>query len=144
MTDNSLARPLTPAQRQAARDLLDELESTCLEVILVPQRTYTNHGGMIRVAASRNCRWYRRFCLAHPSTRRRRKAAPDTAIKRAHTRRTLRRLAAGLWTGTTYDHRLLAEIDHRLERDNAAAADRVEAINAPLPAPDPHWAEAFA
>ena len=64
------------------RNLLDELESSQLEVILVPQRHRTNEGGMIRVAASKNVKWYQDLCARFPSSRRRKNSASDTKIKR--------------------------------------------------------------
>ena len=130
---------LSAHRRAAARHLLDELESHQLHVVLVPQKTFTNHGGMIRVAAERNCDWYRRFCLEHPSSRRRRKAAPDTAIKRAHTLRTLRRLAAGIDDRTGYSRRLLALLD-RVDFSETALPFSAAAPGAP----DNSWREAFA
>jgi hypothetical protein len=86
----------TPIKFQvAAVELLGELESSCLEVVLVPERRRTCEGGMIRVAVSKNATWYQRFCRQYASSRRRRKAAFDTMIKRAHTVRALERFAAG-------------------------------------------------
>lgn len=75
--------------------MLAELESSRLEVILVPLRRPANVGGMARVAASVNAPWYRRFCAAFPSDRIRRKAAFDTRIKRANTVAALNALIAG-------------------------------------------------
>lgn len=75
--------------------LLAELEGHQLQVALVPARREVNAGACVRVAVSRNARWYRDFCGRHPSGRLRRNAAPDTRIKRAHVRRLLARLIAG-------------------------------------------------
>jgi hypothetical protein len=75
--------------------LLAELEGNQLEVALVPSRRPVNVGGCVRVAVSRNARWYRDFCARHPSSRRRLNAAPDTRIKRANVRRLLEALIAG-------------------------------------------------
>lgn len=72
-----------------------ELESNQLVVILVPQKRHTNEGGMIRVAASSNATWYRKFCAANPSARKRRNACPDTKIKRFRTIDALEKMIAG-------------------------------------------------
>lgn len=92
---NVLADPLT----QALEQMLAELEGNRLEVILVPQRRWTNEGGCVRVAVSRNCRWYRAWCLANPSSRRRKNNAPDTRIKRANTVKAIEGLIAGTYQG---------------------------------------------
>lgn len=93
--------------REALSLMLEELESNRLEVMLVPQRRRTNECGMIRVAVSKNAKWYRDFCAQYPSGRFRRNAAPDTRIKRAQTERTLRRLLAGVPARGEYAHRIL-------------------------------------
>ena len=79
----------------AAQSLLDELEASCLEVILIPQRVFTNVGGCVRCAVQKNARWYRDFCAAYPSNRKtpRRRAQVDTLIKRALTIKALRSMA---------------------------------------------------
>jgi hypothetical protein len=97
----------------AAEELLAELESTRLEVALVPQRIRTNEGGMIRVAISKNATWYRRFCAQYLSARKRCNAAPDTLIKRALTVRALTQMAAGKWPETTYVARLAPIVEAR-------------------------------
>jgi len=73
-----------PNFENAVRELLDELESNRLEVGLIPCRRECNVGGMIRVTLSQNAKWYRDFCANYPSTRRRKKSAFDTKIKRAN------------------------------------------------------------
>ncbi|AHF94454.1 hypothetical protein OPIT5_16640 [Opitutaceae bacterium TAV5] len=78
--------------RNAYEYLLAELESSCLEVVLVPQRIRTNEGGMIRVAVSKNATWYRRFCASYASSRRRKNLAFDTKIKRRNVATTLQTL----------------------------------------------------
>lgn len=82
--------------------MLAELESTQLEVALVPCRREVNIGGCIRVAVSRNCDWYRRFCSGHLSSRLRMKAAVDTRIKRRDTVRLLQRLITGAPSKSKY------------------------------------------
>lgn len=97
----------TSPQRGGIQHMLDQLESSTLEVILVPQRRHTNEGGMIRVAANRNCAWYRKFCDSHPSSRGTRRGLPDTRIRRASILSILRRLAAGLPSRSKYASELL-------------------------------------
>lgn len=78
--------------------LLDELESSRLEVCLVPLnpklRNY-NEGGMKRVASNKNAAWYRKFCGSHLSSRVRNHRKLDTKIKRRDILRILARLVAG-------------------------------------------------
>jgi hypothetical protein len=53
---------MTTELHEALTQMFEELDSSCLEVMLVPQRYRTNEGGMIRVALSKNATWYRAFC----------------------------------------------------------------------------------
>ena len=87
--------------------MLNELESSQLVVILVPQKRHTNEGGMIRVAVSKNATWYRRFCAKNLSSRTRRNACPDTCIKRFRTVAALEAMIAGA-PSTYYRDQLLA------------------------------------
>ncbi len=79
-------------------EMLAQLESHRLEVVLVPlnpkMRGY-NEGGMKRVCADKNPRWYSSFCSRHPSSRRRNHRKHDTKIKRASIVRILARLVGG-------------------------------------------------
>lgn len=86
---------MTPDLLSEIEAMLNELESSQLEVMLVPQRTFTNHGGMVRVAVSRNVKWYRDFCGRFPSSRVRKNCAFDTRIKRRDVLRVLRGALAG-------------------------------------------------
>lgn len=85
--------------KRKAQILLDELESSCLEVALIPSgdAECAMRGGMIRAVQSQNAEWYRKFCAAHGSNRkdRYRWSKFKTKIKRQHTRRALRELIAG-------------------------------------------------
>lgn len=101
------------AREFAAAELLDELESSHLEVILVPQRTHTNEGGCVRVAISKNAQWYRRFCSIYSSSRARKNAAFDTKIKRARTVAALRSIASGHAVASVYSVRLMPFVDQR-------------------------------
>ena len=85
---------MTPAS-YGLEMMLAELEGSCLEVVLIPQRRHTNEGGMIRVAASKNALWYRNYCARHLSSRLRSRSLPDTRIKRRATVATLRALING-------------------------------------------------
>ncbi len=75
--------------------MLAELESNLLEVILAPSKRRERDWDMIRVAARRNCNWYRAFCARHSSDRIRRNSLFDTRIKRRSTVRALNQLIAG-------------------------------------------------
>lgn len=114
--------------REAAFELMiAELESSRLEVGLVPERRHTCCGGMVRVALSRNCAWYRRYCADHPSSRKRRNLAPDTRIKRRDTLRLLNRLARGLRCRSKYEEplrRIAATFGRRSALDERIAALR--------------------
>ncbi len=87
--------------------MLGELESFRLVVALVPQRTWTNEGGMVRCVVERNARWYRDFCEAHASSRIRAKSAFDTRIKRRGTVETLKAILNGR-SESKYTSHLLA------------------------------------
>lgn len=102
-------------------EMLNELESSCLEVTLAPERRRTHEMGMIRVVVSRNAPWYRHFCRQYLSTRKRRKALPDTCIKRRETLHALRRMIAGkAWPKSHYVYRLEMIAEQRLRRLTAA------------------------
>lgn len=87
--------------------LLNELESNQLQVCLAPSKRRINEHDCIRVALSKNCRWYRSFCSAHISKRGTRRGKPDTLIRRAHTLAALTRLLSGKPKGTVYEERIL-------------------------------------
>lgn len=96
-------------QQTGLEILLAELESHQLVVELVPQKVFTNHGGMIRVAFSKNATWYRHFCARHLSSRRRNHRLPDTRIKRRAIVRILERMVAGRPTRSKYADELRRE-----------------------------------
>jgi hypothetical protein len=87
--------------------MLAELESNRLEVVLVPSKRAANPWDMIRVCASRNAAWYRKFCAAHSSTRKRSNPHHDTCIRRANTISVLSRLTEGKRTHSKYAEELL-------------------------------------
>jgi hypothetical protein len=76
----------------ALNEMLAELETYRLEVVLVPCRRFVNEGGMIRVAAGKNAKWYSEFCYDHSSSRARVHRLHDTKIKRRNVLRLLNRL----------------------------------------------------
>lgn len=94
MATATLNTTLTDALEQ----MLDELESHQLQVVLVPLnpsgRGY-NEGGMKRVLADQNPKWYRTLCSQHPSSRGIRRGKHDTRIKRANILRALRQMISG-------------------------------------------------
>ena len=92
-------------RQQAARRMLNELESSDLEVCEIPG----SNGGYIRVPISVNLQWYRRFCAQYQTTRRRH-PKPRTIIRRCHTIAALRRIIAGNRSGV-YAGRLISLID---------------------------------
>src|SRR5947209_5674569 len=111
--------PYTLRAREAALDLLIELESTRLEVVLIPSADpdCAMRGGMIRVVQNANCKWYRAFCKSHQTRRkrpRRRRNYSDTLIKRAYTVRALESLSEGRSAGI-YEERLKPFIKERMK-----------------------------
>jgi hypothetical protein len=94
--------------------MLAELESSCLEVILVPTKRYVNVGGCIRVAANKNTQWYREFCARYTSGRGRKRKKHDTRIRRDDTIAVLNRLIAGKKSCSKYAPEL-----RRIARDRA-------------------------
>lgn len=84
------------------QQLLEELESTQLQVVLVPSRRPNADSDCIRVAVEKNADWYRRFCARHPSSRGTRRGKFDTRIRRANVAAVLKRLSAGLPSRSKY------------------------------------------
>lgn len=91
------------------QQLLDELESTWLEVVLIPAPDPRHTGHCIRVAHQHNPLWYKAFCLKYNRSRNRYRK-PDTLINRAHTIRALRNMINGKTSGI-YVERLKEFID---------------------------------
>lgn len=107
--------------RDAALELLIELTGLRLDVALIPSQDpeCAMRGGKIRAVQEANADWYREFCSRHPSSRRRRKKAPDTRIRREHTLAALERIIAGADKGTQYAARLQPFIAAKLTEMNA-------------------------
>jgi hypothetical protein len=112
--------PLPLEIAAALQEMLDELESFRLWVVLVPCRFRTNSGGCIRVAAEKNAPWYREFCRWHASSRKRKNLAFDTKIKRRNTHRVLAALVEGKKTASQYAPEFIS-IAKRKVRANPAA-----------------------
>jgi hypothetical protein len=79
------------------QQMLDELDSGWLDVVLVPSRRFEcyRRGGMVRVCQGQNADWYRKLCAKYSSSRTRKNHLHDTRIKRANVRSTLKVLIAG-------------------------------------------------
>lgn len=124
--------PIHPHLRATLEAMLEELESSVLEVVTAPAPHARHSSHCVRVAVGKNCAWYRRFCAEFPSSRRDQNRKGRTAIKRRSTLLALHHLlAADPARCTVYSHRLLdaarryyrrhrAEILARLQEDMAA------------------------
>ena len=97
----------------ALAEMLAELASHQLCVVLVPAPDPRHEGHCVRARADQNPRWYRAFCAAHLASRLRRNPRPDTLIKRANTLAVLERLAAGRESRSKYAAELLAIAERR-------------------------------
>jgi hypothetical protein len=107
--------PLRPYYQQ----MLDELESNVLDVVLVPSRRWEcyRRGGMVRMTQGQNADWYRKLCAKYSSARSRKNALHDTRIKRANVRSTLRMLIAGRKSPSYLVQDLKWEAESREEAD---------------------------
>lgn len=86
--------------------MLMELNSNRLEVVLAPsKRRDRREHDQIRVVVSMNAKWYRSFCAANSSARKRRNSHHDTCIKRFRTVAALEAMIAGI-RSTYYRHQL--------------------------------------
>lgn len=129
---------MTPAAdiRAALEEMRDELEAQRLEVVLVPQRVYTNVCGMVRVAVSKNAHWYRVFCGRFASSRRRKNSAFDTRIKRRNTLCTLAALIAGRRVTSQYAPYFIETARKRVRDAASRPKPRYAAFAAPAFAAD--------
>jgi hypothetical protein len=96
-----------PDLKMAAVHMLGELERNRLEVVLSPCERGDPHR-MIRVTNSTNPGWYRDLCAKYPVKRSkpRKRAKPDTAIRRAGVVAALKSIINGE-VETEYANRLL-------------------------------------
>lgn len=83
-------------------EMLYELQSNRLEVILVPQDEPVNVGACIRVAIAFNCQWYRELCGAFESNRKRKYKKFKTKVKRKRIEHILLRMISGINVGGVY------------------------------------------
>lgn len=77
-----------------AREMLDELLSNQLEVVLIPAPDARHSTHFVRGVQSQNCDWYRKFCGQYLSARKDQNAKGRTLIKRKATIIALERIAA--------------------------------------------------
>lgn len=82
--------------------MLHELESSRLEVVLIPSKRKLNEWDQCRCVVAFNCVWYRRLCSEHASKRGVRRGKFDTRIKRAGITRVLTRMVNGQPTKSKY------------------------------------------
>ena len=104
--------------RLIAEQVHHELASTRLEVVLVPSPVeHWPTDRQRRVVCERNPAWYRELCRQYPSrrSRPRRRAKPDTAIKRAHTLRALAEIQDGR-IDSEYAQRVYPFVTQQAER----------------------------
>jgi hypothetical protein len=105
--------------------MLADLSTHRLEVTLAPskQNEIAERGGMIRVVMDANTPWYQRMCADYPSTRKRDKRAPDTAIRRQDVLHALETMLKTGWVTTLNQNRILAYIPGALRDMQAQAAE---------------------
>jgi len=95
--------------------MLFELESNCLEVVLVPASEQRHDGHRARAVQYANAAWYRKFCALYSSNRKGSKVR--TRIKRRETIAALKRIIEGETKGV-YVERILNFIDHENRKKN--------------------------
>lgn len=88
--------------KYAFLEMLRQLESNHLKVVIVPQKEPTNCGASIRIVEERNCEWYREFCSEFPSNRKTRSIKFKTKIKRRNVIRLLKILSSGKKSKSKY------------------------------------------
>lgn len=107
-------KPAPKRLRPYLQQLLDDLESNCLDVVKVPGR----RGGLIRLVQGTNAEWYQKLCGKYPSARAHRYKLHDTRIKRANVRSTLRVLISGRKTPSYLVKDLLHEAESLKRQDD--------------------------
>lgn len=115
--------PVFPELADAFAEMLAELESSPLVVVLAPSKRAENPWDMIRVPLSVPPSWYRALCANYASERAVRRGKFDTRIKRRNILRALGRMAAGTPSGSLYAPDLLRIATRRLRKN----ADRLAA-----------------
>ena len=116
---------LSVLDRRVLRQMLADLSTHRLEVVLAPSKRneIAERGGMIRVVCDTNTPWYQRMCADYPSTRKRDKRAPDTAIRRQDVIHALETMLKNGWVTTLNQNRILAYIPGALRDMEAQSAE---------------------
>ena len=97
------------------QDMRYELQSSRLEVILIP-RHFNDHGGCkLRAAQSSNCDWYRQLCSEFESNRSKKYKKFKTKIKRRNIESALDRLCSGEQSKSDYADWLIAYTENQAE-----------------------------
>lgn len=119
---------------EMAREMLDELHSGCLEVVLIPAPDSRHLGHMIRAKQCQNADWYREYAKT------RSRPAPIKSrprVKRERTISALERIIEGRTKGTAEEDRLLEFMKQRKEK-----LDKQKEF-VPPPDDDPYWTIPF-
>lgn len=109
---------------QALEVMLNELESHCLRVELVPlnpRMRNWNEMGMKRVVTDEPPKWYRRLCQSHTSSRAIRRGKHDTRIRRANVLSLLRVLTTRGRSWSKYADEILAIAGQLADRKQRCA-----------------------
>ncbi|MFA6287758.1 MAG: hypothetical protein WC661_10285 [Opitutaceae bacterium] len=111
---------MIPEIENELNEMLAELESNQLLIVLTPAPRPMHHGHMIRARAGQNPRWYRELCARFPSSRLRNRSLPDTRIRRRDTLATLRAMIGG-GSRSDYALEILRIATRRLQTARRAA-----------------------
>ena len=116
---------LSVLERRVLRQMLADLSSHRLEVILAPSKRdeMAQRGGMIRVVLDANAAWYQKMCADYPSSRKRDNRAPDTAIRRGDTIHALEDMLKTRWVVSEYQRRIMNYIPGALHEMKAQMAE---------------------
>lgn len=104
--------------KYALQEMQYELQSSRLEVILIPQCDPVNVGACVRAAVSFNCEWYRKLCADFESNRRRKYRKFKTKVKRKNIERILSRLIAGKESDSIYAEWIITYAQNHIIRKN--------------------------
>lgn len=111
---------------EIANDLLQELLSSRLEVVLIPAPEQRHSGHCVRAVQEANPEWYQKFCEIYPSNRKGRKIR--TKIKRRETIKALEFISKGKTAGC-YGERLISFIHNHLKRDMGGGSYSFDEFN---------------
>jgi hypothetical protein len=111
--DEQETRKTYPELKEILSEMLCELESNYLEVILIPQKDPPNIGACNRAAVCINCEWYRQLCSEFESRRKRQYRKFKTKIRRQSIIRILNRLIDGKCCHSKYVEWLINEAEKR-------------------------------